>query len=1307
MNKKAIVPLFLLSSLLVVAGIVVWLFYTEAGARYLVTRIFRFVPARIETAGISGTLASELAVRDLRIISISEGHRLTIGKASVQWRPWELPLGKIVLAKLVLREVSLQDGRPDEPIGLTWPRLPEALSWFQGRIDQLEIRGLAYRSGSREILIRKADCRVDYSYGFARVHDLLVEGPAGKITGAIQSHLMTPFLAADVKIESKGSSWPMTTLQARLRAPDRSMYVSGPFTAKIFDGLKERFTLNGGVSVDRHALAFTGLSLKERERKGAVKGEGKIDFSRAIPVIQGLVKAEDLDLTREAGMECRLTGSVEIMGNLSSYQGRFRLRPQFSAWEPGETTGVFSGGPVQARIEDLHMNLGKGTIKGRMNISWEKDLAATVTLQARNIDPSRAAPEVKGNINADLEGFLRRPPGASIEADVKGRLLDSQLLGKRLTGTVEAHWKNEGLNLDDLNLQGDGFHVRARSTERDRILYEARVTKLSRLLPKAEGQLQGEGWFRFRNRLLSGSLIAAGKNITFDHTTIESLTADLSLTENGNKDLQARVTAKNLSLRGATWSQAELKVGGTRSRHRTDLLLTSPENGLRIQAAGSYHQAVWTGIIQDVFWDSKRFGPLTIVKPANIVATRHALSLAPLLLSGRQGERLELTARMDSQKKQEFLAALWQDLQLGRLNLFAAAGTEMEGKTNGQMRMEWPGKGPFRLTGTALVKGEISQGTWKLPIREGQTRIRWDEKGLDMRQSLDFGEKGKVAAVLSSTAPPAVAMPGEGTFQMRLTDMDLQLFKPLLPPSLETQGRLSGQAEGRLLPQQRFTMKGQSTVSGGVWTIAYPKGKVQFSQENLVLAWSWQDDALQGTLESKFTNHGQIRSTFSLPIKAQIPLKIDKAGPISIAVKGDLREKGLLSALFPGTVRETHGQLAIDLAMTGSWQAPIYQGTLRLARAGAYVPATGIRLEDVNALARFYQDRIEVEQISARSGPGSIKGATTLWYGDRKIKRIKGSLNGERFQAAYLPELQILVNPRLTFEGTTERLILRGAIDIPEGRYTESKEPDMIHTSRDVRVMDREEKKPKPSPVAMDIDLSITLGEKVFMRTRDIDGKFTGKMSAVGRSLDNLRTRGEIHISQGILYAADAKLPIERGHIFFKDKPFPLASLDILAVKTVGDVRAGFLVTGTIRTPIVTLYSVPSMSDQDVLAHIVFGTSYTGDKIQATTLLKSAGMFLAQGKSVGLEDSLRKNAGLEIGGLTSSNRSRQGRTDMTTSLSTVGQYLSPQLYVGLGRALFSDDILYVMKYSFSKKWEVETKAGKQSSLDLFFKIDFD
>ncbi|MCK9392325.1 MAG: hypothetical protein M0Q01_12260, partial [Syntrophales bacterium] len=97
MNKKSIVPLVLLATTLVFTGIVVWLFYTETGAQYLVTRIFRFVPARIEAGSVTGTLASELTLRDLTVNS--EGQRITVGRVILQWRPWELSMGKVVLSR--------------------------------------------------------------------------------------------------------------------------------------------------------------------------------------------------------------------------------------------------------------------------------------------------------------------------------------------------------------------------------------------------------------------------------------------------------------------------------------------------------------------------------------------------------------------------------------------------------------------------------------------------------------------------------------------------------------------------------------------------------------------------------------------------------------------------------------------------------------------------------------------------------------------------------------------------------------------------------------------------------------------------------------------------------------------------------------------------------------------------------------------------------------------------------------------------------------------------------------------------------
>ena len=55
----------------------------------------------------------------------------------------------------------------------------------------------------------------------------------------------------------------------------------------------------------------------------------------------------------------------------------------------------------------------------------------------------------------------------------------------------------------------------------------------------------------------------------------------------------------------------------------------------------------------------------------------------------------------------------------------------------------------------------------------------------------------------------------------------------------------------------------------------------------------------------------------------------------------------------------------------------------------------------------------------------------------------------------------------------------------------------------------------------------------------------------------------------------------------------------------------------------------------------------------------------------------------------------------------VGKYLSPDLYISYGRSLFSDQYLVSARYSLSKKLELESKAGMETSVDLFYKIEFD
>jgi translocation and assembly module TamB len=164
--------------------------------------------------------------------------------------------------------------------------------------------------------------------------------------------------------------------------------------------------------------------------------------------------------------------------------------------------------------------------------------------------------------------------------------------------------------------------------------------------------------------------------------------------------------------------------------------------------------------------------------------------------------------------------------------------------------------------------------------------------------------------------------------------------------------------------------------------------------------------------------------------------------------------------------------------------------------------------------------------------------------------------------------------------------------------------------------------------------------------------------------------------------------------------PMELATLDVLAIRTVGEVRAGVRGTGTVQKPVVKLYSSPVMSDTDVLAYVVLGRPIGQDGAQFDLLMVAAGALLSKGESAVLQDRLQRRLGLDVIEI------QAGSGDVTASMVTVGKYLSPKLYISLGHALFTGTNEFRMRYSISKSWEVESNFGEQSGADLFYKIEF-
>ena len=191
-------------------------------------------------------------------------------------------------------------------------------------------------------------------------------------------------------------------------------------------------------------------------------------------------------------------------------------------------------------------------------------------------------------------------------------------------------------------------------------------------------------------------------------------------------------------------------------------------------------------------------------------------------------------------------------------------------------------------------------------------------------------------------------------------------------------------------------------------------------------------EAIRGTAALALAEYGQARGSFHLPIPARLPTALDRKGSLQASLTGQVREKGLLTSLFPGFIRESRGELDADLRVNGTWEEPKIEGSLKLAGAGAYLPTAGIHVKDIQFAMRLEKDLIRIDSFRATSGPGHIEGTALVRLKGWQVANYQGSINGERFQTVYLPELQILSTPSLTFEGTPEKLAIRGEVRLPE-----------------------------------------------------------------------------------------------------------------------------------------------------------------------------------------------------------------------------------------------------------------------------------
>lgn len=412
---------------------------------------------------------------------------------------------------------------------------------------------------------------------------------------------------------------------------------------------------------------------------------------------------------------------------------------------------------------------------------------------------------------------------------------------------------------------------------------------------------------------------------------------------------------------------------------------------------------------------------------------------------------------------------------------------------------------------------------------------------------------------------------------------------------------------------------------------------------------------------------------FDLPLPGQGEVDLDFEisdvdggldSPLAGRLRVDLDDLDILSVFLP-MVNEIGGRLDADLLVAGTALKPEFSGYLDLADGLLLHRASGLRISDVQLAGKLDPKRQTRLEGSFRAAEGQGQLEAIIDMVDVLSPRVELKITGSDLKLFDAEDLMIVAEPDIQVAWQAGEISIGGSLAVPRALVaptvipsaTVNESPDLVITAGgDAVERDSEEGSAR---LTIHGSLDVSLGDDVKLDLSVAKADVRGRVKFAWQGDVMPVAKGALNVSGEIL-AFGQLLEISRGTIGFPDVPANNPHLNIQAERQIygnSEIRrAGLLVAGTVRRPVIEPYTDPRTNRERAQTLLVTGSDFNMER------------------GVGAVN--------------------------------IGTYIAPRIFVSYGVGVFGDENAISIRYDLARGWGVQATSGEsQTGVDLSYTID--